>query len=187
MTRVVFALAASATAEPVSASALRSFARLDDNGDGALLDGLIAASREIVEAFTGRSLRADTWTAKLETWPEPDENGRRRVRLSPFPASISSVTVDGVALGAAMYTLLGDEAVFDIDLDSVPELDDVTDGIVIAFAARNDAASASLQLAVKMIAAHFYENREPVTDAALSAVPGLQMILLQQRVVRELN
>lgn len=193
MSRVVFALTGLPTSEPVSAADFRSYARLDDNGDAAFIESLIQTARALIEEQTGRSLISQTWTASLETWPEPGADGRIRVRLAPYPDSISSVTVDGVALASTLYTLRGDEAVFDIDLDDIPEGDNVTDGVVITFttspAGRPSSTRyiAPLKTAILMLTAHLYENREPMSEAQLFAVPGLALIINQFRVVRELN
>lgn len=186
---IVFALTSAPASEPVSAADFRTYARLDDNGDTTLIESLLLTARHLVEQATGRVLVAQSWTASFETWPDPDEtDGRIRVRLAPFPLSISSVTVDGVALASTLYTLRGDTLVFDIDLDDIPEGDDVTDGIIVTFAASPQTAAAPpLVTAIKMLAAHLYEHREPLTPAQLSGVPGLAHILSQYRVMRELN
>lgn len=186
---IVFALTGAPASEPVSASALRTHAHLRATVPAdAELEAFLLSARHLVERYTGRSLIAQTWTASFETWPTPDDDGRIRIRLSPFPASVASVAVDGVALASTLYTLRGDELVFDIDLASLPEGDDVTDGVVITFTSSPAlTACPPLGLAIKQLAAHFCEHREPLTDEQLVGVLGLGHILSTYRVIRELN
>lgn len=190
--RIVFSQTAGPTSEPVSASDLRAHAHLDDNDDTAALERLIIGARAYVESQTGRVLAQQTWTAKLERWPDPDPfDGRIRIRLSPAPASITSVTVDGVTLGASVYTLLGDELLIGSELETFPEGDDVADGIVITFAAQGAAASfPQLKLAMLMLAAHWHRNPEATHtfEAGLTPLPfGVGALLASARVMRELN
>lgn len=186
--RPIFTLTGAPASEPVSVSDFRTFARLDDGGDSTLITSLLLTARHLIELKTGRSLITQTWTCALETWPDPDEAGLIRQRLAPAPLAISSVAVDGVALASTLYTLRGDEAVFDIDLDSIPEGDDVTDGVLITFTtAVAGTLYPPLVTAIKILTAHLYEFREPMTVDQLSAVPGLGDIITQCRVVRELN
>jgi hypothetical protein len=88
-----FRLLTPPAAEPVIASDLMAFARIDtDPGDGVLQRVLLAA-RERVERDTGLALITQTWVAVLDRWPmapAPDERWWDGVRegpvalLSPF-------------------------------------------------------------------------------------------------------
>lgn len=185
---LIFALTGAPASEPVSAAQLRAHARLDDNGDSTELDGFLLDARHLIESYTGRTLVAQTWTASLEAWPEAGADGRVRFRLAPHPASISSVVVDGVALAASLYALIGDEIVFAPELDMTPDALDPTSLIVVTFTTSPGLTQAPpLGRAIKILAAHLYEYREPVTMDQLAGVPGLAMIITQYRKMRELN
>lgn len=152
-------------AEPVSAADLRLHARLDDNGDDATLNALIKTARGKVEKITGHALITQTWKTTLDAWPAIDDDGKRRLRLSPLPvASITSITVDGVAVAASLYRGLGDTLEVSGEAADASTEDFTAAGIVIThvagFGSAGTDVDADLLTAVKMTAAHFYENRE---------------------------
>lgn len=189
---IVFAQTIAPASEPVSVATFRAYAHLDDNDDDAVLSALLLSARHVVEQMSGRVLVAQSWTAALERWPEPGpHDGRVRIRLAPPPLSIASVAVDGVNLASTVYTLRGDELVLNQDLETFPEGDTVTDGVLIAYAA-SPAASAYPQLltAIQMLAAHWLRNPEATHtfEAGLSATPLAVAALIQSaRIMRELN
>lgn len=186
---ITFTLTGAPASEPVSAEDLRLHAHLDDNGDDADIESKLLTARHLIEQATGRSLIAQTWTAYLRSWPEPEADGLIHIRLAPFPASVASVAVDGVALDSALYQLKGDELiVLAADLESIPEGDDLDDGVLITFTSSAGAIAAPpLVTAIKILGAHLYEHREPVTVDQMMGVFGLGHILQTYRVMRELN
>lgn len=190
---IVFTQTSGPASEPVSAATFRAYAHIDSTLDAdAELNALLLSARHVVERATGRILVAQSWQAKLERWPAADpHDGRIRIRLSPAPVSITSVSVDGTALASTFYTLAGDELVVSADLEAFPEGDTITDGVTIVFAA-SPAATAYPQLltAIQMIAAHWHRNPEAshTFEAGLSAMPlGVAAIFNSARVMRELN
>lgn len=189
---IVFAQSVAPASEPVSVATFRAYAHIDDNDDDATLSGLLLAARHLVEKKSGRVLVAQSWTAKLERWPDPDRNdGRIRIRLNPPPLSITSVAVDGVNIASTLYTLRGDELVVSQDLETFPEGDTITDGVVITFAASPDASGyPQLLTALQMLAAHWHRSPEATHtfEAGLTATPLAVAALIQSaRVMRELN
>lgn len=189
---IVFVQSNAPSTEPVSVATFRAYAHLDDNDDDAVLSALLLSARHVVEQMSGRVLVAQSWTAFLERWPEPGaHDGRVRIRLAPPPLSVTSVAVDGVNLASTVYTLRGDELVLSQDLETFPEGDTVTDGVLITYAA-SPAASAYPQLltAIQMLAAHWLRNPEATHtfEAGLSATPLAVAALVQSaRIMRELN
>jgi uncharacterized phiE125 gp8 family phage protein len=63
------ALTTPALSEPVSAEELSKHSRIDFSEDAGYLAGLIAASRQWVEQYTGRQLINATWTLTLDRFP----------------------------------------------------------------------------------------------------------------------
>ncbi len=55
--------------EPLTAAETKSYLRVTDTDDDALIEGLIAAVRQQAEAFTGRALITQTWTLWLDRVP----------------------------------------------------------------------------------------------------------------------
>ncbi len=163
---------------------LARHARIDFADDNALLEGLIQAATDHFDGHSGilgRCLVNQGWRQDLTCW-------HREVQL-PFPdvSAIVSVvysdsdnaeqTVDG-GLYALKETALGTVLRFG-DAFSMPSLyGDRPDPVRITFTAGYGAAAsdvpAALRVAVMMLAAHWYDNREghgeiPPAVAALAA------------------
>lgn len=66
---MALSLTTAPTAEPVSLEEAKLQARVVVDDDDALIDGLIGAAREWVEAVTGRALLDQVWTLTLDTVP----------------------------------------------------------------------------------------------------------------------
>lgn len=186
-------------AEPVSVADLRAWARLDDNGDDAVLTRMLLTARRRVELHTRRALISQTWTATLDRWPGAVENesgwpfvtspSTRRIDLAPEPVqSITSVVVDGVTIAASNYRLVGGELI--VKSAVADSLDELGGGIVITYrAGYGDAASAvpdGLREAILMLATEAYERRGEPSEAMLSAIPDGAAARMQPFVVMRL-
>jgi len=64
------ALTTPAASEPVSVAELMKHSRIDFSEDAGYLAGLIAASRQWVEQYTGRQLINASWTLTLDGFPD---------------------------------------------------------------------------------------------------------------------
>jgi uncharacterized phiE125 gp8 family phage protein len=179
--------------EPVTLAELKLHARVDLTDDDELLSALITAAREWVESHTGRRLMQRTETLFLDGFPDSD-----RIAIPVAPVA---------AIGAVTYL---DDAGASTTLDSSAYVTDVNGpiGVValktgqtwpaltsskrpvnavrVAFTSGYATAAlvpSSLKLVVKMLAAHFYENREGTTPITVNEVPfGIRALLRPWRV-----
>lgn len=90
--------------EPVTLAEVRQFLRLADNSEDGLLDGLVKAARETLEAQTGLALINQTFRLYIDQWPSCG-----LVKLGKYPVqSIVSVTAyreDGTPVVIADHDL----------------------------------------------------------------------------------
>ena len=76
------------SAEPITTTEAKQFLRVDHATQDDLIDDLIAAARQRVEADTGRSLITTTWDLSFDAFPD-----ERAIVLPRLPlASVTSVT-----------------------------------------------------------------------------------------------
>jgi uncharacterized phiE125 gp8 family phage protein len=170
--------------EPVTLDEARAFLRVEHNDDDEVIAALVAGSRIHVEAQTRRALITQGWRVALDAWP-------RSGRLTVLPAPLQTLTA---------------ARVFDADgnaqaLDAQAFVPDVA-GSTLAFApwalpapARaaagieldvrvgyGDAAvdvPEALRQAIRLLVAHWYENRGLVATAAQgNALPATVAALI---------
>ncbi|NWG92645.1 MAG: phage head-tail connector protein [Parvularculaceae bacterium] len=147
--------------EPVSLAELKAHLKIDGADEDALLSGLILAARRTLEAKFGLALVAQTWRLALDAAPAAP------VVLSLSPVlSIDSV---GAARGGVIEALPSSAyeavagAVGRVLIKAPVVSDRALDGAVIVFTAGWANAAAvpeELKLAMKILAAHYYETRE---------------------------
>lgn len=149
--------------EPVTLAELRAHLRLDTGDEDAVLTAFITAARAVLEGETRRALVTQVWRLLLDEWPGAEV----KLPLAPV-AAVTEVTVDGPgALDPAFYetALQGDEPRI-VAAGVWPRPMRRVAGIAIDFTAGyGDAAAvpAPLKQAVLMLAAHWFEHREPVS------------------------
>lgn len=179
--------------EPVTLAELKLHARIDLTDDDDLLAGLITAAREWVEQHTARRLMLRTETLFLDDFPDCD-----RIVIPVAPIA---------AIGAVTY-LDQDDAASTVDATTITKDTNGPIGIValktgqtwpaltsskrpanavrVAFTSGYPTAAAvpsSLKLAVKLLAAHLYENREATAPIEIREVPlGIHALLKPWRV-----
>lgn len=212
---MIYELTVAPSIEPVTLDELKEHARVDGSSDDAYLTALITAARELVERTTGRCLISQTWRLTMDRWPNEQCNewwdGVRELpitnleaswvelRKSPILAITSVVTKDEAdteTTWASTNYYLGKSpngfgrlvrksgAVW-------PVLDQRAAGAIeITFTAGYGTLAASvpyaLRHAVKMLALHWYEKREPASDCASQQLMpmGLGAIVSSYRVMR---
>ena len=186
--------------------------------EGGLLDTLIMAAREYVEEFTRRALIRQSWTLVMDTWPHNSKNeslgwwdGIREGSLTegapnfvelpigPLISITSVITYDSNNTG----TVFADTNYF-ADTNATPgqiilstgtvwpSFTRTRNGIEIVYVSGYGPTATDvpspLRQAIKMIAAHWYENREFVktqSDQNQAVAPlHAQSILNRYRVER---
>jgi len=161
--------------EPVSLAEAKAHLRLEDNEEDELIAGLIVAARQYCEGFTRRALISQEWRLVLDGLP------RGAVGL-PRPPLIA---VDALRLrdgeGGAEIV---DPARYRVDTASEPgrllvtgmadppgrELGGVEIDFTAGFGAAASDVPAGIRQAIKLIAAHWFENRELVAAEQRRAV-----------------
>jgi uncharacterized phiE125 gp8 family phage protein len=151
-------------AEPVSVAEAKAQLRIGHDSEDGLLDGLIRAAREEVEARTGVAMIAQDWRLALDRWPRFG-----RVALLRYPViEILSVTVYGTEGEASLI----DPATYEVDKASRParlyfttrpQPARILNGIEIDFSAGFGSGAESvpegLKRAILVLVAHWYEFR----------------------------
>jgi uncharacterized phiE125 gp8 family phage protein len=170
-------------AEPLTLAEARGFLRVETDEDDALIAALVAAARLHVEAQTGLALITQSWRMVLDRWPEC---GRIAVRPAPL-RSVTAARVydrDGHALAVDPQGFVPDLAAMMLAFVpwAMPLPTRIAAGIeidvVVGF---SDAASnvpEPLRHAIRLLVAHWYENRGVVAADARATVPSTVAALL---------
>ena len=159
--------------EPVSLAELKAHLRVEHGDEDALISSLARAARRAVEARGGLALVAQGWRLWLDRPPE----GAIALPRSPVFSLDAVSTVD-----TAGAILAVDPALYDYEIGPRGRVvlsgaiypSRAISGLRIDFTAGwADASSVpeELKLAVTMLAAHFYENREGAAAERVFAVP----------------
>jgi uncharacterized phiE125 gp8 family phage protein len=177
-------------AEPLSVSDAKAYLRVETDDDDVLIASLIAAARSHVEALGRCALLTQTWRLVLDSWP-PD--GRIRPKLAPLSAIVAARVYDeaGTAHAVDVENFVPDAAqgVIAVRPCSLPQPGRVTAGIEIdVVAGFGDASSdvlPALMQALRMLVAHWYDNRGLIAIGASIAVmpPSVNALIASHRVL----
>jgi len=178
--------------EPVELAEMKMHLRVEHSAEDALILVLIQAAREWCEEFTSRSFITRTWELRLDAWPE-----ERYIEL-PRPPLQGVTWVKYVDENGVEHTL--DASTYVVDAVSVPGrvvlVNNASWPSVALFPAgavrvRYTAGYGSnpsdvpemARHAVRLLAAHWYENRENSSPAQLREIPmAAEMLLWPLRV-----
>jgi uncharacterized phiE125 gp8 family phage protein len=153
-------------AEPIALAAAKSFLRVEHDGDDDVIAALISGARIHVEAATRRALMTQTWRHVRDAWPADG-------RLSVLPAPLREVTAARVYDADGNATAIDTEA-FVADTSAAPGVvafapwslappGRAVAGIEIDVEAGYGEAPSdipdALRQAVRLLVAHWYENR----------------------------
>lgn len=179
--------------EPVSLSEAKAFLRIDSNAEDLLVSTLILTSRLHIEAALGLALMTQAWTLTIDKWPSRDT-----VLLPLRPVSqiallrLLNVGGQSTTLDPASYRL--DATIGAAKIVSVsgawPAPLMKKGGIEITFwAGFGDETSdipEPIRHALRLLIAHWYENREPLrVGAPEAAIPAeVSALLTPYRAVR---
>lgn len=152
------------SAEPWSAAEAKSFLRVEHDEDDAIIASLISAARSHVEALTRRALLTQTWRFVLDAWPD---DGRFTLRMGPLRSVVAARVYDHAGNASAI-----DVATFVVDAAanvvaspywSLPAPGRPVAGIeldvVLGYGALASDVPDGLRHAIRMLVAHWYENR----------------------------
>lgn len=163
--------------EPVALADFKEHLKIDGAEEDAALAGYLLAARRTIEARYNLALLAQGWRLTLDTAP-----CEAALSLSPV------LSIDSVGVTRAGVTETLPLSAYETRTGASPRValkaayPDA--GLVIAFTAGWASAAAlpeELKLAVKTLAAHFYERRE---GEAGDGAPGVVRILSAYRRVR---
>lgn len=165
-------LAAAPAAEPISLAELKDWLKIDATDEDALLAAVIAAARLGVEAASGRKLVTQTWRLVLNAWPpSPIALPVAPVQAVPAIRVFNAANV-AATVSTALYQFSGAFNPPQLALlGPVPAPGRPLAGIEIDITAGYGAAATvpeALRMAVRLFAAHLYENRG---DGAPGVVP----------------
>lgn len=172
--------------EPVTLSEMKAYLRVDDEAEDNLISGLIRAARLMVESASRRILIEQSWRVVMDRWPT---GGKVLLPISPL------LTVDGIrvldAAGTATQVPAGSvelDAASDppcILVANAPEPGKPRNGIEIAlragYGASPDAVPATLKLAIRILVAHWYENRGDVVGEQILPPEAMALVTPFQR------
>jgi uncharacterized phiE125 gp8 family phage protein len=152
------------SAEPWSVAEAKAFLRVEHGDDDAVIAALIAAARGHVEALSRRALLVQRWRVALDAWPG---NGRLDPRIGPLRSVIAARVFDAAnnAHGIDVATFVVDAAANIIASPcwAMPLPGRVTAGIELDVELGYGATAAdvpdALRHAIRMLVAHWYENR----------------------------
>ncbi len=152
--------------EPLSLAEAKLFLRIEHDADDDLLGALVVATRVHLEAQTRRALITQTWRLTRDVWPASGA-------LPILPVPLQQVSAIGVYDSAGMLQML-DIGMFTIDTASSParlafargalpapgrphagiEID-----VVAGYGDEADAVPEPFRQAIRLLVAHWYENR----------------------------
>lgn len=140
--------------ELVTTSDVKSYARIDTSADDTIIGRMIVQARIWCENYISRDI-----VAKNRTYYVPKTSGIFDIPFAPV-ASISSVTIDGVA--TTDYTMDG------LDNETI-DLDGYADKVKVTYATAG-LSDDLLKQAILQLAATYYDNRSEVMDESKSIV-----------------
>lgn len=167
------------TVYPVEVSDLMAHCRITDSSEQEFLEGVIASATDYVQGFTGLQLIRATYRIRLPQFIDP-------IRFPQSPlASVTSVQY--VDTAGATQTLSTDYYTADTYSNpgqirrkygmSWPQIREQDDAVIIEYVAgygtTKDTVPHLIRHAVKTIAAHMYEHREPtIAGTIIAKVPS---------------
>jgi len=166
----------------VSLADMKEFLRVDHNDEDTTISEIITSAVMAVQNYTGRVFNSTTYTMKLDSFHNIE-----------IPTQISSVTGVTYHDTAGLSQTLSTKKYY-IDLSREPArvaflntpsiYEDMFNAVTISGAVGHQ-ASPPIKHAIKMLAAHYYENRRAViVGVKASKIPlGIEAILNPYRII----
>ncbi len=170
-------------AEPLTLVEAKVFLRVEHPDDDDVIGALIAASRIHVEAQTRRALITQSWRITLDRWPA---DGRLPVRPAPLQALSDARVYDedgGTrSIDVQAFTIDGGASALAFAPWGLPQPGRLAAGIELdVTVGYGDAASAvpePLRQAVRLLVAHWYDNRGLATLGTVTILPSTVAALI---------
>lgn len=172
---------------PVTTAQIRTHVNQNHTDDDTYLDALVAAATRHVQKYTGLYLITQTLTIRYDEFPS--SNGQIVLPLAPVSAINSVKYLDQTGTEQTLSATLYDE-----DLKSLPPRiypayaevwpvaqciqNAVRIEVVAGYGAAGSDCPASLIHAIKLLAGHWYRNREAVVDRQVYKLPSAVEALL---------
>jgi len=167
--------------EPLTLDEERAFLRVEHNDDDEVIAALLAGSRIHVEAQTRRALITQSWRLSFDTWPE---DGRLNVRPGPLQSLTAARVYDlaNVAHSVSVQAFAPDFGASDLLFvpwtvrpplrpNSGIELD-----VVAGYGDNPLDVPEPLRQAIRLLVAHWYDNRGLVLPARTQPAPLPQTV-----------
>lgn len=171
--------------EPVSIADVKAQLRIDGTAEDLLLAGLILTARIQIEATLGLALMTQSWRLTLPAWPVG------RILPLPIRPAIAVVGLQSVADTGATTALSmsgarldpGPPPVLIAPLHGWPAPATSTDRVAVDFNAGYGPSATSvpapLRHSILLLAAHWYEHRDPAEPDIAAAIPPAVSELMQ--------
>lgn len=194
--RPQYSISAQPNSEPIALNQASEHLRVDSTEDQTYIRDLISVAREYFDALTGRSSATTSYVLTAETWEDLFCQTGRINNTSAYVIPLYRtplLTVESIkyyapdassltTINAGDYRVItGAEPGMIQFKDSPPSVDDRIDAIQIAFTAGSDCAPAMCKHAIRMLVAHFYENRTPIAFASSSEIPFTLKSLIENQ------
>jgi uncharacterized phiE125 gp8 family phage protein len=186
-------LTAAPTAEPVTLAEAKAHLRVEEAGEDPFIAALIETSRLHIEAALGLALLTQTWSWRLDGWPDGDAVVLPLKPVQAIPA-VRITAADGTVetMPASSYILDGASAPPRLHPKAGrwPQPGARAQGIEIELVAgygdEVTSVPAPIRQALLMLVAHWYEHREPVLAGTVPApIPDtVSALLAPYRTVR---
>lgn len=162
--------------EPLSLAEAKAFLRVEHGDDDDVIGALISASRIHIEAQTRRALITQSWRIALDAWPG---GGRLPVRPAPLRELTAARVYDsgGVAHVVDLQSLIVDAAASELAFApwALPSPGRLAAGIELNVVVGYGDAAADvpepLRQAVRLLIAHWYENRGLAAVGTVTILP----------------
>lgn len=166
-------LVTDSTDEPVAIDEMKSHLRVSSTAEDSLIEGYIVAARKYAERVTGRAMMDQTWRLTRDDFPTADTLelegvvplSSTDVTVRYFPSSGGSTTVDGGEFYVDTEPEPGRVVLRSSGIwpsETLREKGGVQVDFEAGYGKSGNKVPRDLRQAVLLMAAHWYENREPV-------------------------